>query len=473
MYGAGDAASRLLGFAAMPVLTALIVPADYGVLTLVTSIGALAGSLGSIGMNSALQRFYFDGDMETRCRLVATGWWLLAGGLAVAMAIVLAPAWMFASILRERYGVEGKILGLALAAMALAQLVQYGVDLFRLEFRPFAYALVQLVRGGGATLLAIVCVALFGLGIDGVLLAGVLVGGALSFGLVFGSMRRYGARLDQIEAGRLFSFGWPFVFINLSGWAYASLDRWMLASYGGLAVAGEYAIAVTLSGLAGSVVTAFAQAWSPLVFKLRSEAPERFAATVARMWELWGAALLLVGSGVMLLAPEVLLLMTAPAYHGVAPALIVLAAGVAVGGTIQMTALGISLSCRTGILAWGSGLALAANLGLNLLTIPLWGAVGAGASTLVCQIVLTALYAWRSQVLHPFPVRWWRLVQLGIAGSACLVLALVVSYASWSWWHVPAKMAVLAALASWLWLGMDMREQLRAMTDKTDVTGPC
>jgi O-antigen/teichoic acid export membrane protein len=102
--------------------------------------------------------------------------------------------------------------------------------------------------------------------------------------------------------------------------------------------------------------------------------------------------------------------------------------GVALSGTTQITAIGISLAQRTRLFATGAWITAMANLFLNVILIPHWGALGAAAATFLSYGLLTGLYLIWSQRLHPIPLEKRKLLfsatsAIGVAAASAAVAA--------------------------------------------------
>src|SRR5207253_11456050 len=117
----------------------------------------------------------------------------------------------------------------------------------------------------------------------------------------------------------------------------------------------------------------------------------------ARIFSGWFFLLAFIGLGLALLAPEVMILLTPPEYHGAAPILAIAACGVVFYGTVQITVLGIQLERRTILLTYGAWLAAGLNVGLNLLLTPRMGALGSAIATFFSYGLLTGSFLFWSQ----------------------------------------------------------------------------
>src|SRR5687768_3386678 len=97
VYGMSDLSTKLLAFAAFPLLAAALSPTAYGSLELVVTAIGLLGLLVNCGLNNAVQRFYWDDAPSTHSRatIVSTG--LTAQvllGISIFIAGLLALPWL-------------------------------------------------------------------------------------------------------------------------------------------------------------------------------------------------------------------------------------------------------------------------------------------------------------------------------------------------------------------------------------------
>ena len=164
-----------------------------------------------------------------------------------------------------------------------------------------------------------------------------------------------------------------------------------------------YSIAYKFAGILLFVNAAFGQAWNPIALKLKNDdAKDRVA--YSRVFSGWFFFLTIAGSAIVLFGNEALRLLTPREYWTAAPALAPLVMGVVLSGTTQITGLGISLENRTRLFAGAAWTTALVNVLLNFLLIPRFGALGAGIATFLSYALLTGLYLYWSQRLHPIPL---------------------------------------------------------------------
>ncbi|MHC4549330.1 MAG: oligosaccharide flippase family protein [Planctomycetota bacterium] len=214
---------------------------------------------------------------------------------------------------------------------------------------------------------------------------------------------------------------------------YQQADRLMLVRMAGDAAAGHYAAAATLVAVFYMMPGIFTTVFLPRMYRTAGE-PERLARWLdVRLGAGLCLAILIVPLLIGLRGP-LLGALYGEGYAAAAPVLLWL------GGTIFLrfvaVAYGDLLTAanrqwrRTGVQAAVAGL----NIGLNLVLIPRWGAAGAAAATLACELVLCLGYVVTARALG-LPARS-RLLVPGTLGFLAVTLGWL--------WQPQAGLALLA-----------------------------
>src|SRR5580765_5987664 len=89
VYGASDFVFKLLAFAVFPIYAHVFSVRDFGIIELVTVSSGLLGMLCGLGLNNAVQRFYWEPgtSRERQCTIVTMGL-LLQGGVSMVLVIL-------------------------------------------------------------------------------------------------------------------------------------------------------------------------------------------------------------------------------------------------------------------------------------------------------------------------------------------------------------------------------------------------
>lgn len=426
IYGAGEFVFKFIAFAVFPIYAHVLSVAEFGIWALLQVTVLLLGYFASVGVSQAMQRYYFDAAAgEGReASIVSTGLvQLLASAVVVTTGAMLA-VWAFAAPLAADYGIALPVALLALAAIVPDQLLQYCLDVLRIHFTPLKFLALSFAKNVIGTLVALYLLLVEGAGLAG-LFVGLLAGSLAAVPIGLWLIRRDLAWHYSPVIGRaLLAFGGPLVFTSVAHWVYTSLDRWMLAEMTTPEEVGLYSVAAKFATILTFVISAFAQAWTPFAIRMARDDPDH-QAFFGRVLSLWSFAIAFGALGIALFAGEALTLLTPPVYWPATPIVPLLVAGVAIYGTTLVTALGITLAKRTSLFAIGTWLAAAINVGLNLVLIPRYGAVGTAAATLFAYFALTAFCLVSTQRLHPIPLERGKLcysaVLIGLAAASAAV----------------------------------------------------
>jgi O-antigen/teichoic acid export membrane protein len=89
IYSIGDMLNLGLAFLLIPLYTAYLTPADYGILAVTTTLGSVLSVLYLQSLDATLSRFYYDySDNESRRGYYGTVWILMiSSGLVAALLI--------------------------------------------------------------------------------------------------------------------------------------------------------------------------------------------------------------------------------------------------------------------------------------------------------------------------------------------------------------------------------------------------
>ena len=402
IYGLGSAAVAALNFVLFAIYARYLRPEDYGAMSLIVTVCSAVSMVGLLGMNNAVQRFFFDAkDDAGKRRIWGTG---LVGSLALTGALVLGAGVAFRWLDRAQPALSGWAALLALVAVLPQLVLTWLQDFSRLQFQPWRFAIIGLVQVLIAGAVGLVFVAGFDLGLSG------FFGGALLAALVTVAVAAAGARgawplaFSREELTRLVRFGAPFVPAGVFIWASSALLRWQIAHYRGLEEAGLFEVAWKLSAPVWMLNTAIGQAFGPYAFRLRAEVPD-YRAKLVDIFHLVGLLTMVASCGVAVFARELCGWVVPAAYAGATLPCAILAMAFYFSALHQVTALGIAFGEQSRLIAVGWGGAALASLLLAFWLVPVLGAAGAALCVLAVYAGLNGFYLFHSQRLHPLPFR--------------------------------------------------------------------
>src|SRR6266850_6062941 len=243
IYVFGQVLSKGLSFLLVPLFTRQLTQGDYGLLAICTAVMAGLQPLLSLGLPSALARFFaLAADDGERRRLVgslawATGALVLAGGIAAEVVTLTIGS-------GDLFGVPwNPALRLAIWGALLATAAALPVALVQMEERTAAYAVLTYGQPVLRLLLSVVFVAFLQRGLLGVL-ESIVLSYVLFLPVYAWILMRGGtARLDWGMLSRCLVFCLPLVPHNLAHWILNLSDRLVIQPFVTAAELGMYALA--------------------------------------------------------------------------------------------------------------------------------------------------------------------------------------------------------------------------------------
>ncbi len=433
IYGIGDFVSRVIGFFVFPIYANLFTVEKFGILELASTFGALAMIFMELGINNSIQRFYFDTDTkeERRSFLVSSGLYLLLFWSIFIFGVVVVFLYFMQNILQLHFSLGFSLLFVSILVNIPRLLFQYSLNTLRLHFAPVKFTILSGLQNIGGALLGLVLIIYLSFDIEGFFWGPLIMTMMVLPIAIYTIKKDIVWKIDKNDVKRIVKFGYPFIFAGLAYWLFASMDRWLLSTLSNNQEVGWYSMGFKFSTLLYFVMGAFSRAWSPYAIKLYAENPN-YKQIIARLFTLWFLFLVFLGMFLSFFGLEILFLITPEAYWEAANSLILIVFGVVYYGTTQFTVIGISISKRTGILSRVAWIIAGINLGLNYCLIPRFGASGAAFATLISYAVLTSLYLYYTQKLHPIPIEKMKLFYCNIILVVALLFSIYMNTLTWN-----------------------------------------
>lgn len=445
-YLTGRLASAAVGMLALFAFTRVLSPADYGRYAVIVAMAGLVSGVGFQWLRQCLVQFATDPACDRGQLLGSIGVLFLAlfAG-AVAVAVIVAA---FSS---GGSGVISTSFIAVTVALACAQAwFELGLDANRVDLNPVRYGVAGLLR-------AVFCLA-FGLLAEWLThtLAAVILGVALGYLVanlltvprwLEGLARLRKARWEQTRI--LTAYGLPLALTLGFSFIVGSADRLMLVAMKGTTEAGVYSSAYDLGQYAlGSLLSGLGLAVFPLAVRCYAECG------VARTGELLGQNLLLLAGlalpatlGLIVLSPTLTRLLLGNFVPGQSALITaIVAVGVAFGA-VRSYAYDIvfMLAGKTRQQALILAVAAGANVVLNLVFIPWWGAIGAATAAVISFTLSLCLSIFFGRRLIKIRTYGQDLMKI-VTGSVIMAAALLTSAAHHTWLSLAFRIALGAAI---------------------------
>ena len=421
VYGIGGIISRFAAIFLLRVYTHFLTRADYGAVAVLLAAEAVMVILLRAGIQNAFFRFYYlTSDPIKRRTVIRTSFWytMAAATLGLVLGLIFAP--QIATFFSLKAGQINLVRATAVFLWADMN-YQQQTAFFRAEQRAVSYAIASVSNVIITICSTVLLVIVFQQGP-----LGLIVGNFTGTLCVYTALLVYrlpvlGFEFDRRLYRAMEHFGLPLLPSALALWATKFSDRFFILHYLGKIEVGVYSFGVMIASALVLAITAFQLAWPAFAYSIEDDEEARhtyaYVLTYFLFLMTWAAVAL------SLLAPYLALLLAGkPTFRPGARYVPVLAFGTVIFAGYSVVVISIGRIRKTGANWVITGVGALANVGLNVLLIPRYGAIGAAWSLLGAYAVMFVGMCWHAQRLFPVPYQWRRLVTLlGVGAGLVLV----------------------------------------------------
>jgi O-antigen/teichoic acid export membrane protein len=391
-YTVSNVLNRAVPFLLLPVLTRILSPGDFGLVTMFAMVVNLALPLTGFSTDGAVTRQFFERDRIDFPRYVATCMSILVATVFALFAVV----WLLEGPFERWTLLPAAWIYVAVVVAAGRFITQVVLALWQVQEKPLAYAAYHLVQTLLVFSVAIVLVVVWQRGWRGRALGDVVgVVGTAALGVIIlwrgGWLRGSPSREYALSALRFGGGLVPHVYgaVLLAG----VTDRLFVTHFVGIDATGVYAVALQLAMVIGVLEHSVNQAWTPWLYRrLKLNRPEDHALIGRITWRynivILALALLLAAA-----SPWLLDLLVGPQFAAAAPFVFWLAIGAAFGGMYKMVVNQIFYMQRTWIMAVITGSVGVLNVFVTWLLVSKNGVMGASQAVALSQFALYAATA--------------------------------------------------------------------------------
>ena len=422
IYGIGSTVQKFLMVFLMPLYTAFLTPAQYGVVGMVNVTSQFVYVFINLGMDTAAARFYFDNKGEEhRRRVIGTTFlaWTVYPAIFLGIMVALMP-----QITNALMGSGGYTyyFDIGMLNIFFSNWISLPYMLMRLEHRPVIFTFFTIGRIVIQVVASVIMVVVLHWGIYGVL-AGTLVSSTImNFAALPTYWRKMSLKIDPVLIRAMLAMAIPalitgsiFFFLKLS-------DRWIIMRYPqwGKAEVGLYTAAFQLSQPVYVVMTAFNMAW-PQWHYSRLSNPVEHKQLVARSGTYFIALCVFILAAMAAVMPLMIrILLHSPSYWSVGPTTLILTLANVLYCLYYVLWVGCNVAKKNRRIPFITAIASAANIALNFALIPRYGMVAAAWTTVLGFAILSAGVYVLSQKYYPIKYEWARFVKIAVAGGVAI-----------------------------------------------------
>ena len=394
IYGVGEILPRAVAFLLIPVYTAYLSPADYGIMS---SMGVLASILIIIlplNINRSMPRLYFDHkDLESQKNYYGTIFISIVATSSIMLLLLFAFHEIVSSIYKTidfvpYYALT--IIGTYLGVYAYVPKTYYRLKNLAKQF--FMISMIELLI---TTIMIFAFVVFMRGGAEGNLFGKMIAGLILLPMYLVLTFKAINFRFDLKIVRESLYYSIPLIPAVMSAWIINLSDRVFIERYFSLDELGIYSVSSSIASVMLIASAAFGRAYDPIFFSLANASSKTKGdlSVLSKYHNTYGSILLIMGFVLSLFSKEIFQLVINDKYISGYKYLNILILAYIISQLSHVFNISIRQEKKTkiilGIMASGAII----NLMLNYILIPQYGAYGAAWATvfsflfiLICSV---------------------------------------------------------------------------------------
>lgn len=437
-YSISAWAGNLFAIIAIPILTRVFDPAQYGIIDFMTTLMQAMILTLALGLDAGFLRYYAaSDDPDERAAYLGTN--LIFRTALYTLVCVLF--WQGAPFIARVIVGDAELVAVVRATVASLYfylLNEMMLDVLRANLRVGRVALTSLAYFSLRLGSMIVFVVVLATGIIGIYYATALAAATSLVANLILSREYLALRFSPRKLRQMLAFGLPQVPSDIAVYLLYYADRYFINYMLGFNSVGIYALGDKVAYLSRFFTQGFNKAFKPFVMNSFKQAAAR--ATYRRVFRLYSSALFVIATGVSIYGVEIIRIFATPEFTGayvVIPFLIYSQIFYSLSLTFSV---GIDIAEKTVHRAWIGLIAAILNPVLNLLLIGQFGLIGAAAATLISYLVYVTLSIRVAERVYPLDLPLYRLYAMMVLGGVLIGITFVLQSESVSLSQLIAKL---------------------------------
>lgn len=452
IYAFGNISAKVVGFILLPFYVQKLSAAEYGMLATLEATFQLIIGLAGLNLYVAFIRYYSDKELQGRQSSVFFTLLLVITCIALLVSICCSIFSQNISHLLFDSNDYSRLVRLMLCSAGLELIGTIPATLCRAQSKAMQYTRNIIIR----LCVTLMCTILFVVALDrkleGIYEAQVL-GGIIYIALFIPYIiKNTVIKFEKRLLVKMFHYSLPLLLSSFFGVLLGVADRFSLNFISGLATAGAYAMGLKLVNVLKTIfVQPISMAIPQLMFQMAEKSDAKHFYSKLMTYLIFGLMFLVIG--ISLFGQEAVKILTVnkPDYWDAYMVIPFIAFGILFGMMKDQTIYSLQIAKRTGIIASVIVFVSLLNLVLNILLIPFIGAIGAGLSTLLSQIIYFGTMLYYARRYYPVPYEFRKIfISIGLGAFFCFIAYLI---RDWSLaWRLCIKTVLLASYPLVLYL---------------------
>lgn len=467
-YGFSSVLAKFIGVFLTPFYTRVFEPADYGTMSILTSLTSLIGILSIMGLDNSTARWYYDtrDEEDRKVTINNFGWTVMFMSFVFGVILYLGSNLFSVYFLEDiNASIYVKMVAISLPITSWTAIAMRVLQYAR---RPKQAVAISVSSMFITILLNVLFVLFLDFGLTGVYLA-LLLNGVIVLFISFYLIREW-VKFPSIDADRLYQmlkFSLPLVPGSIFSWVTTLSSVYILLFYMNKTEVGLFQIGYSIASLILIVINSFKSAFGPYALSIIDR--DNVKQIYSLFFEVYVVFMTCLVFAMVLFSKDVLVLLTPQKYHEAYLVAALLVVANFVSSLLEFASLGATIQKQTKPI--GTGLVLS---GLFLLIcchflIPWFGKSGAAINIILADLVGVSYVFVRSQRVYPISFKFMPLSVLFLLfiGVAFLGVYLLEFYQFSFWSSFLIKVTIsISSLFILLWRYSD---KLRFVLTKMNI----
>jgi len=384
-------ATKLLSFFLVPLYTNILTTTEYGTYDLMnTTVGVLMPVL-TLNVQDAVMRFAMDKKQNRKAIVSVAMKVLLASNAIVALGLVINGIFSFSTLIRD-YAVFFFLMFFIQTVSGVVTYYVRGID--RIADLSVSSVLVSIFTIS----CNIIFLAVFNLGLNGYFLANIIGPLVQIVYLIIRADMIHDMDLKSdfaAEKKTMLEYSKPMIANSVAWWINNTSDRYVIIFFCGLAENGIYSVSSKIPSILNIFQSIFSQAWT--LSAVKDFDPEDKNGFFANTYRVYNCMMVLICSAIIVGDKILAHFLYAKDFYVAWRYVPWLTIAILFGSLSGYIGGFFSAVKNSKIFAQSTVAGAVSNIILNLILVPILGALGAAIATAVCYFVVWAMRYWHSK----------------------------------------------------------------------------
>ena len=426
VYGLGNISVKLIGLFLFPLYTEKFTLEEYGIIGILDISSQVLVAIFGLSLSSALFRFYFDKKYSGKQGELVFSTLSILIVVTLGFVLVLSNFTGGISQLLFQSPDFEKLIRVILVASSLQVINNIPTTVLRLKEKAKLYAIANLLKVVVILITTILFIVKMNSGIIGVYY-GQICGSVVYLLILSGFLLKNSTfRFNRQALKEMLAFSTPLIFSSLSAVTLTVLDRYSLNYLVGLDDVGIYSTGYKISNVLLFIVMASQLALPTILFKKMDDKNNKRLYSKVMTYNTFVMMILVIFMSVFGLE-IVKVLARNPSYWSGYLIIPFISLSILLNSMRYLLTLNLSIVKKTLIVAVIVTIMSALNLGLNILLIPKYQAIGAAVSTMVTQLIFLITTYFVAQKHYHVPYEIKKLLLILLVGTVFISLGFMIN----------------------------------------------